>query len=290
MVRSRSDMTHLNKPPDPNSVPAVEQHEATSATESTGRGVAIELRKVCKRFRLRKGTEVRALEDVDLAVRTGEFVAIIGPSGCGKSTILRLIASLEEVTSGAVEVDGGDPHELAKAHRIGVAFQEHALLPWLTVERNVALPYSVAGRPVDHERVSNLLERVGLSPFARARPRQLSGGMRQRASIARAMVLQPDLLLLDEPFGALDAVTRRRLNLDLQTSWMADPVTTVLVTHDVDEALLLADRVIVLAANPGRIRAVHDVPFPRPRHRSVMRTADFHAMVDDLTTQLDELS
>lgn len=256
---------------------------------SAGRGVQIRADHVSKAFRIKRGKEVLAVDQFDLLVGAGEFVAIIGVSGCGKSTMLRMIASLETPSIGQLTVGGAAPSELAAQHRLGVAFQDHALLPWSSVRTNVELPYRLAGRNVDTGRVSQLIELVGLTGFEQLRPRQLSGGMRQRVSIARSLVLEPDVLLLDEPFGALDAVTRRRLNLELQKTWMADPVTTVLVTHDVDEAVLLADRVVVMSARPGRVRRVFDVSFPRPREREVMRTPEFHALVDALTSELDRL-
>jgi NitT/TauT family transport system ATP-binding protein len=253
-----------------------------------GRGVEISLRDFSKTFRLGRGRSLLAVERFSLTVRPGEFVALIGPSGCGKSTILRTIASLETPTSGEVSVGGAGPAEIARSHRLGVAFQDHALLPWSSVWNNIALPYRLAGRKVDEERVCGLVALVGLEGFERARPRQLSGGMRQRVSIARALVLAPDVLLLDEPFGSLDAVTRRRLNFELQRIWMADPVTTVLVTHDVEEALLLADRVVVMSARPGRVRSITSAPFGRPRDKDVMTTQGFHDLVDKLTGELDE--
>lgn len=252
------------------------------------RGTGIELRELSKTFRLGRGRSLLAVEQFSLAVSPGEFVALIGPSGCGKSTILRTIASLETPTQGEVRVGGADPSDMTRSHRLGVAFQDHALLPWSSVWNNIALPYRLAGRKVDAERVRGLIALVGLEGFERARPRHLSGGMRQRVSIARALILAPDVLLLDEPFGSLDAVTRRRLNFELQRIWMADPVTTVLVTHDVDEALLLADRVVVMSARPGRVRTVIDAPFARPRNKDVMTTQDFHDLVDKLTGELDE--
>jgi NitT/TauT family transport system ATP-binding protein len=251
---------------------------------------AIRLEGVAKRFTLDDGAEVTALAGIDLAVAPGEFVALIGPSGCGKSTILRLVAALETPSAGTVAVEGSAPEELARAHRLGVAFQDHALLPWLSVAANVALPFRLAGRAVDRARVAALLALVGLQGFEQARPKQLSGGMRQRAAIARALALSPGLLLLDEPFGALDAVTRRRLNIELQRIWGESRVTTLLVTHAVDEAIFLADRVLVMSGRPGRIIRALSVPFARPRGPEVMRTPEFHHLVDELTLALDPAS
>ncbi|MDY7105620.1 MAG: ABC transporter ATP-binding protein [Actinomycetota bacterium] len=263
-------------------------HGATA--QSSGRGVPIHLDAVNKRFSLGRRKSVTAVEDLSLDVRPGEFVGLIGPSGCGKSTVLRMIASLEDPSDGTVTIDGRPPAELAASHRLGVAFQDNALLPWASVRANLSLPFRLAGRRPDRERIDALLELVGLGAFGDARPKQLSGGMRQRVSIARSIILEPDVLLLDEPFGALDAVTRRRLNMELQRIWMEDPVTTVLVTHDVDEALLLADRVVVLSPRPGRVSMIKEVPFDRPRTAEVTRTPEFHELVDELTSELDLLS
>ena len=249
---------------------------------------AITLSDVVKEFPIRRGTSVRALDRFDLTIGHGEFVAILGPSGCGKSTVLRLVAGLEQPTEGQVQVEGREPAELIREHRLGVAFQEHALLPWASARSNIGLPFKVAGRPVDGQRVDALLELVGLTGFADARPRQLSGGMRQRVAIARALALNPEVLLLDEPFGALDAVTRRRMNLELARIWMAQRITTLLVTHDVDEAVLLADRVVVMTGRPGRVRHIQQVEIPRPRSTEATRDPAFHALVDQLTGLLDE--
>ncbi|MEV6171860.1 ABC transporter ATP-binding protein [Streptomyces sp. NPDC051954] len=249
---------------------------------------ALELRGVTKEFRLRRSRTVTALDAVDLSVGNGEFVALLGPSGCGKSTVLRMLAGLDAPTQGEVLVNGGAPADLVRGHRLGIAFQEHALLPWASAYDNVALPFRVAGRPVDADRVNALLSLVGLEGFTDARPRQLSGGMRQRVAIARALVLQPEVLLLDEPFGALDAVTRRRMNFELARIWADQQITTLLVTHDVDEAVLLADRVVVLTGRPGTVRHIEDITLPRPRDKALTREAEFHDIVDRLTALLDE--
>ena len=248
---------------------------------------AIRLDRVSKSFALDNGKQLTALSEIDLTIGKGEFVALLGPSGCGKSTILRLAAALDTPSTGRVSIEGREPQALSKAHRLGVAFQDHALLPWLDIFANVALPFQVAGRKVDPSRVNELIALVGLAGFEKARPRQLSGGMRQRASIARALALQPEVLLLDEPFGALDAVTRRQMNLELQRIWSAQQITTLLVTHSVDEALFLADRVIVMSGRPGRIIRDIKIPFARPRLPSVMREPGFHALVDELTMALE---
>ncbi|MFI4998763.1 MAG: ABC transporter ATP-binding protein [Reyranellales bacterium] len=249
---------------------------------------AIAIDKASKRFALAGSSEgVLALSELSLEIAPGEFVAILGPSGCGKSTLLRLVASLERPTGGTVSVNGAAPGLVSAKHALGVAFQDHALLPWLSIQDNIALPFRIAGRKVDEAAIARLVELVGLKGFETARPKQLSGGMRQRASIARALVLEPEVLLLDEPFGALDAVTRRQMNVELQRIWSARRITTMLITHSVDEALFLADRVVVMSGRPGRIVREVAVPFDRPRDPSVMRSEQFHRIVDDLTAALE---
>ncbi|WP_160008592.1 ABC transporter ATP-binding protein [Rhizobium sp. 18055] len=260
---------------------------ALNASTISGPQPAIHLDGVSKSYTLDNGDEVRALDDIDLRIGKGEFVALLGPSGCGKSTILRLVAALEAPSAGQATIEGVSPNLVSKTHRLGVAFQDHALLPWLDIASNVSLPFQIAGRRVDRQRVSELLALVGLTEFENAKPRQLSGGMRQRASIARSLVLEPDVLLLDEPFGALDAVTRRQMNVELQRIWSAQKITTLLVTHSVDEALFLADRVLVMSGRPGRIIKDVAVPFDRPRLPSLMRDPLFHALADDLTLALE---
>lgn len=247
----------------------------------------VEIKGVGKSYALDRRDSVLALKNIDLTIEDGEFVALLGPSGCGKSTLLHLVAALEEVSTGSILVDGEAPAWLRDQHRLAIAFQEHALLPWLSVRANVALPYKIAGLTVDHARVRHLIELAGLQGFEEVRPGQLSGGMRQRAAIARSLCLEPTLLLLDEPFGALDAVTRRRMNLELQQIWLERALTTLMVTHSVEEALFLADRVVVMSGRPGVIVEVTAVPFPRPRVIDCMRSEQFHQLTDHLTLLLE---
>ena len=250
--------------------------------------VSILIENVTKSFSIKGNKEkVVAVEGISLSVMQSEFVALLGPSGCGKSTILRLISSLETPTEGTVKINGKLPRSMASKHALGVAFQDHALLPWLSVWDNIALPLDLANRPIDTNLVNSLVDLVGLRGFEKARPKQLSGGMRQRVSIARALILSPEVLLLDEPFGALDAVTRRQMNIELQRIWTLQQITTVLVTHSVEEAVFLADRILVLSVRPGRIIREVEVPFERPRKQSIMRSNDFHHLVDELTEALD---
>jgi NitT/TauT family transport system ATP-binding protein len=248
-------------------------------------GVAIEIHDLVKRYVPRRGVVVEAIRHLNLTVAAGEFLAIVGPSGCGKSTLLHLVAGLEQPSSGSIRIADAVPKELIDRHRLGVAFQDSALLPWLSVEGNLALPFKLAGLSVNGERVSGLIELVGLQGFERARPSQLSGGMRQRAAIARSLCLDPEVLLLDEPFGALDAVTRRRLNIELERIWRGRAITTLLVTHSVEEALFLSDRTIVME-KPGAIAQVVDIPFPRPRTPELMRREEFHRLTDQITLWL----
>ncbi|WJR77867.1 ABC transporter ATP-binding protein [Bradyrhizobium sp. NP1] len=228
-------------------------------------GPLIEISEVTKQFRSRSGTVLDALAPTSLAVERKQFVCIVGPSGCGKSTLLRMIAGLQTASSGTIRI-GGVPVRGARRD-IGLVFQSPVMLPWRSILKNVLVPAEVLGmdRASSRSRAEQLLALVGLEGFADRYPDELSGGMRQRAAIARALMHDPEILLMDEPFGALDALTREAMNLELLRIWQASRKTVVLVTHSIEEALLLSDRVAVFSPRPGFIRDLVDVPIPRPR-------------------------
>jgi NitT/TauT family transport system ATP-binding protein len=223
---------------------------------------------------------VYALADIDLTVADGDFVSLIGPSGCGKTTLLRVIADLERPSAGAIRVNGVSPEQARLGRQYGYVFQAPALFPWRTVERNVMLPLEVMGLPVAERRAraARWLEMVNLQGFENKHPWQLSGGMQQRASIARALSFDPKLLLMDEPFGALDEIVRDKLNLQLLRLWSETGKTVVFVTHSIPEAVFLSTRIVVMSPRPGRIIDVIDVDLPADRPLDFRETPEFLAI------------
>jgi NitT/TauT family transport system ATP-binding protein len=220
-----------------------------------------------------------ALKDVNLSIGTAEFVSLLGPSGCGKSTLLRCVAALERPTRGTILLDGravSDPPS-----DMGMVFQRDVLLDWLTVQRNILLPARIRRLPIEEwqPKAQQLLELIGLGGFAGRFPWELSGGMRQRVAICRALLLNPSLLLMDEPFGALDAMTRDELNLELQRLWLADAKTVLFVTHSISEAVFLSDRIFVMSRSPGRVVDTVTVDLPRPRDLAIRETPEFSRYV-----------
>jgi NitT/TauT family transport system ATP-binding protein len=248
-----------------------------------GVSALVRIESVSKRFIGPRGETVDALAPVTLSVRSGEFLSIVGPSGCGKSTLLRLIAGLDVPTNGQITIDAE-----ASGRRIGFVFQDPVLLPWLSTLANVRFPLDTAGvsRSQGDDRARELLRLVGIEGFEDAYPHQLSGGMRQRAAIARALSYDPPILLMDEPFGALDLLTRDRLNDELLRIWEATRKTVLFVTHSVEEAAYLSDRVIVMSPRPGTIRSEHSVDLARPRGEPTKLDPRFHALMATFRREL----
>jgi NitT/TauT family transport system ATP-binding protein len=239
-------------------------------------GLAVRARRVSLTFQTADG-EVQALSNVDLDVAQGDFVSFIGPSGCGKTTLLRIIADLEQPTSGAISVNGVTPEQARLQRHYGYIFQAAALYPWRTIERNVALPLEIMGydAALRRERVEHYLKLVNLSGFERKYPWQLSGGMQQRASIARALSFEPALLLMDEPFGALDEIVRDHLNEQLLRLWDQTKKTVLFVTHSIPEAVFLSTKIVVMSPRPGRIIDIIACDFPRDRTLEFRETQEF---------------
>lgn len=247
---------------------------------------AITVENVSKVFTVGNDKRVMALREVSLSVEEGEFVVLLGPSGCGKTTLLRIMGQLEDATVGTVTIGSptGDPGDST----IGFVPQESTLMPWRTAAENVALPLELSRTRKSErtKRVRQMLALVNLSAAEQKYPRQLSGGMRQRVSIARALSHDPQVLLMDEPFGALDAQTRDMMNIELQRIWLENRKTVVFVTHSVAEAIFLADRVVMMGMNPGHIHSITKVDIPRPRTMDVKQTDEFRKIAADLRAQI----
>jgi NitT/TauT family transport system ATP-binding protein len=254
----------------------------TAQTAGARPSAMIDVARVEKIFTTVRHERIHALNNISLSVGEREFVSIVGPSGCGKTTLLKILAGLQRASAGSITVAGTPV--MAPRRDIGIVFQNPILLPWRTVMENVLLPAEVQGIPRDKARAHarNLLAMVGLSEFENKYPMELSGGMQQRAAISRALVSDPSILLMDEPFGALDAMTREQMNLDLQRIWRESGKTVVLITHSIPEAVFLGDRVIVMTPRPGRIARVVEVPMPRPRGLDVMGEPLFGKLTSEI--------
>jgi NitT/TauT family transport system ATP-binding protein len=252
-----------------------------------GPTAAVHLESVGQVFESHDG-EMTALEDINLTIEPGEFVSLIGPSGCGKSTLLRIVGDLIRPTSGTAEVNGKSSHDARLGREYGMVFQAPVLFDWRTVEANVRLPLELMGmdKSTRDARVREMLRLVELGDFVRHYPGQLSGGMQQRVAIARALALEPTLLLMDEPFGALDEMTRERLNSEVLRIWQQTGTTVIFVTHSIPEAVFLSTRVVVMSPRPGRITNVIDIDLPQPRNDQTRETDRYFELVTDVRESL----
>ncbi len=227
------------------------------------------------------GAPVVALQNINLEIMQGEFISLLGPSGCGKTTLLRTIADLQQPSSGQISVRGETPREIRLQKKYGIVFQNPVLYEWRTVRRNVCMPMEMMGIPKRERtaRVTKMLELVGLMEFGKKYPHELSGGMQQRVGIARALAIHPEILLMDEPFSALDEFTKEKLHEDLLRIWKKTNKTILFVTHNIQEAVFLSDRVVVLSPHPGRVSAVVDINLDRPRDLAIKSSPEFNALV-----------
>jgi NitT/TauT family transport system ATP-binding protein len=235
------------------------------------------------------GVPVTALKNVNLDIREGEFISLLGPSGCGKTTLLRIIADLLQPSSGNVSVRGQSPRDIRLQKKYGFVFQNPVLYDWRTVRRNVCMPMELLGMKKANRtaRVTEMLDLVGLSKFGKHYPYELSGGMQQRVGIARALAIRPEILLMDEPFSALDEFTREKLHVDLLDIWRKTNKTVVFVTHNISEAIFLSDRVVVLSPHPGRVSAVIDIDIPRPRSMESKQTQQFYDYITKIRNSFE---
>ncbi len=245
------------------------------------KNVEIEIRDLSVTFKDNSGNDVQALTAVNLDIYKGEFISLLGPSGCGKTTLLRCISDLQEPTDGTVRIDGMTPKEIRLKQKFGFVFQQPVLFDWRTVKKNVELPLEIMyeSKAERAKRADEMLELVGLQNFANHYPKQLSGGMQQRVNIARAFGSWPELLLMDEPFSALDEFTKEKLHEDLLRIWRQTNKTIIFVTHNIQEAVFLSDRICVLSPHPGRLSAIVDVDLPRPRTLEMKDTQHFNDLV-----------
>lgn len=245
----------------------------------------IEIKDVSVTFQAGKKNEVtQALSHVDFTISSGEFVCLLGPSGCGKTTLLRCIANLQDPTEGSISIGGETPKELRENREYGMVFQQPVLFDWRTVQSNVMLPLEIMGvpRPKRFEKSEKMLDMVGLSDYMDMYPYQLSGGMQQRVGIARALSMNPKILLMDEPFSALDEFTREKLQEDVLKIWRKTNKTVVFVTHSIPESVFLSDKVVVLSPHPGRVSSIIDIDLPRPRTKEMRTSPEFNAKVAEI--------
>jgi len=261
--------------------------QANGGQAGLGLAPLLDIRKISKTYPARDGRPVKAIDEVSCSVRSGEFASILGPSGCGKSTLLLIIAGLVSPTSGTLAFRGDE--SASGTAEYGIVFQDPVLFPWRDVQTNVELPAEVAGvrRERRAETARRLIALVGLEGFERKYPYELSGGMQQRVAIARALMLSPSLLLMDEPFGALDAMTREQMNLELQKISMATDATVIFVTHSIAEAVFLSDRVLVMTGRPAVLKEIVEIDIPRPRSLDMMASGRFVHLVGHLRQLLD---
>lgn len=259
-------------------------------TDDSTRAPVIHAKNVNKIFKPSSSEQVVALQNINLTVYSGEFISLIGPSGCGKSTLLRLIADLITLTSGELRVNSKEPHQARLDRDYGMVFQAATLYDWRTVSKNVQLPLEIMGYSADERknRAQKMLELVELSKFGNHYPYQLSGGMQQRVAIARALAFEPSLLLMDEPFGALDEFTRERMNMELLSIWDRTKITVIFVTHSISEAVFLSNRVVVMSPRPGRITQVVDINLPYPRKFETREDPVFFQKVIEVREYLRE--
>ncbi|MFT8889505.1 MAG: ABC transporter ATP-binding protein [Ethanoligenens sp.] len=229
----------------------------------------------------KNGEPISALQNINMEIQEGEFISLLGPSGCGKTTLLRLLADLLQPTSGSISILGQSPREIRLQRKFGIVFQNPVLYDWRTVRRNICMPMEIMQIPRKERtaRIDEVLELVGLQDFGYKYPFELSGGMQQRVGIARALALKPEILLMDEPFSALDEFTREKLNEDLLNIWSKNKKTIIFVTHNIAEAVFLSDRVVVLSPHPGRLSAIVDIDLPRPRVGTLREEPVFYEYV-----------
>ncbi len=266
----------------------IEMHKHNEVPVETKSGrLMIGVRNLSLIFNTNDGP-VNALSDINLDIHEGDFVSFIGPSGCGKTTLLRVIADLEHPTTGTIEVDGTSPEDARLNRMYGYVFQAPALFPWRTIADNCALPMEISAQPKarQQKQIDKYLQMVGLQNFHKKYPWQLSGGMQQRASIARALCIEPELLLMDEPFGALDEITRDHLNMELLRIWQETHKTVVFVTHSIPEAVLLSTHIVVMSPRPGRITKVIKSSLPRKKSLQLRDSDDFHALAAEIRAAL----